>query len=192
MTQPKNSEHKVSMETAPGRAELRKILRQKRQSIPPEDKALLDAELGKQLLAWCEHHTPASLAVYWPIQAEPDLRSYYQQLQERGIQLVLPLVTAKDTALSFLSWQAGDAMTVDSYGIAIPAHGRLVAQPDVLLIPCLGWNAEGYRLGYGGGFYDRTLAAIPRPMAIGIGYACTRAEFAAQEHDIPMDCIISA
>ena len=192
MTQPKNSEHKLSIETSQSRTELRQFLRQQRQAITPEHKSLLDAELGKQLLLWCQQNTPASLAVYWPIQAEPDLRPIYQQLQEQGVQLALPMVTAKDRALSFLTWQAGDTMTVDSYGIAIPAHGRLVGQPEVLLIPCLGWNAAGYRLGYGGGFYDRTLALTPRPIAIGMAYACTQAEFAAQEHDIPMDYIISA
>ncbi|MFZ6746229.1 5-formyltetrahydrofolate cyclo-ligase [Undibacterium sp. JH2W] len=192
MTQPKNSEHKLSMETAQTRPELRQLLRQKRQSLAPEQKALLDAELGKQLLTWYQQNKPASLAVYWPIQSEPDLRVHYQQLQDQGLALALPLVTGKDRPLSFLAWQAGDAMSVDCYGIAIPAHGRLVSQPEVLLIPCLGWNAAGYRLGYGGGFYDRTLAIAPRPLAIGIAYACTQAEFAAHEHDIAMDCILSA
>ncbi|MFZ6874735.1 5-formyltetrahydrofolate cyclo-ligase [Undibacterium sp. Di27W] len=192
MTQPKNSEHKLIIETAQSRPELRQRLRQKRQSIPPEQKALLDAELGKQLLTWCQQNKPASLAVYWPIQSEPDLRVHYQQLQDQGLALALPLVTGKDTALSFLAWQAGDAMSVDRYGIAIPAHGRLVSQPEVLLIPCLGWNAEGYRLGYGGGFYDRTLATTPRPTALGIAYACTQAEFASEEHDIAMDLIFVA
>jgi len=192
MTQPKNSAHKLNIETAQSRPELRKLLRKKRLDIQPEQKHLLDREIGRQLLAWCQQHQPASLGVYWPIQAEPDLGSCYQQLQQNGIPLALPLVTGKDQALSFLDWQAGDSMTVDTYGIAIPAHGRLVSQPPVLVIPCLGWNAAGYRLGYGGGFYDRTLAASPRPMAIGIAYACTEAEFASEPHDIAMDFIIKA
>lgn len=192
MTQPKNSAHKLSIETAQSRSELRKLLRKKRQEITAEQKQVLDAEIGRQLLAWCQQNQPASLGVYWPIQAEPDLRHYYQQLQDSGLRLALPLVTGKDMALSFLDWQAGDAMAVDSYGIAIPAHGRLVSQPPVLIIPCLGWNAAGYRLGYGGGFYDRTLAASPRPVAIGIAYACTEAEFASEPHDIAMDFIIKA
>ncbi|MFZ6679009.1 5-formyltetrahydrofolate cyclo-ligase [Undibacterium sp. Tian12W] len=192
MTQPKNSAHKLSIETAQSRPELRKLLRKKRQEITAEQKQVLDAEIGRQLLAWCQQNQPASLGVYWPIQAEPDLRPCYQQLQDSGLRLALPLVTGKDMALSFLDWQAGDDMAVDSYGIAIPAHGRLVSQPPVLIIPCLGWNAAGYRLGYGGGFYDRTLAASPRPVAIGIAYACTEAEFASEPHDIAMDFIIKA
>ncbi|BBB62984.1 5-formyltetrahydrofolate cyclo-ligase [Undibacterium sp. KW1] len=192
MTQPKNSAHKLSIETAQSRPELRKLLRKKRQEIAAEQKQVLDAEIGRQLLAWCQQNQPASLGVYWPIQAEPDLRTYYRELQGSGLRLALPLVTGKDMALSFLDWQAGDAMAVDSYGIAIPAHGRLVSQPPVLIIPCLGWNAAGYRLGYGGGFYDRTLAASPRPVAIGIAYACTEAEFASEPHDIAMDFIIKA
>ncbi len=192
MTQPKNSAHKLSIETAQSRPELRKLLRKKRQEITAEQKQVLDEEIGRQLLAWCLQNQPASLGVYWPIQAEPDLRTYYRELQASGLRLALPLVAGKDMALSFLDWQAGDAMVIDSYGIAIPAHGRLVSQPPVLIIPCLGWNAAGYRLGYGGGFYDRTLAASPRPVAIGIAYACTEAEFASEPHDIAMDFIIRA
>ena len=192
MTQPKNSAHKLSIETAQSRPELRKLLRKKRQEITAEQKQVLDEEIGRQLLAWCQQNRSASLGVYWPIQAEPDLRTYYRELQASGLRLALPLVAGKDMALSFLDWQAGDAMVIDSYGIAIPAHGRLVSQPPVLIIPCLGWNAAGYRLGYGGGFYDRTLAASPRPVAIGIAYACTEAEFASEPHDIAMDFIIRA
>ena len=192
MTQPKNSEHKVIVETAQSRPELRKLLRKKRLDMTADQKLALDTEIGRQLLAWCRQNKPASLGVYWPIQAEPDLRPCYQQLQDSGLHLSLPLVTGKDMALSFLDWQAGDAMTVDSYGIAIPAHGRLVSQPPVLIIPCLGWNTAGYRLGYGGGFYDRTLAVSQRPVAIGIAYACMQAEFASEPHDIAMDFIIKA
>lgn len=192
MTQPKNSEHKVIVETAQSRPELRKLLRKKRLDMTVDQKLALDTEIGRQLLAWCRQNKPASLGVYWPIQAEPDLRPQYQELQESGVDLALPLVTSKDRALSFLSWRAGDAMAVDSYGIAIPAHGRLVSQPQVLIIPCLGWNEANYRLGYGGGFYDRTLAARPRPTAIGIAYACSEAEFASEPYDIAMDFIITA
>lgn len=198
MTQPKNSEQKVVNETAnmvqtvPGRPELRQLLRQKRREITTDQKLALDILLGNKLLSWCQKNHPTSLAVYWPIQSEPDLRSCYRQLQQAGFRLALPLVIGKDRPLSFLDWQAGDAMVEDAYGIAIPGHGRQVAQPPVLVIPCLGWNADGYRLGYGGGFYDRTLASTPRPLAIGIAYACTQAEFIVEDHDIPMDFIISA
>ncbi len=202
MTQPKNSEQKVVAETAQiaevaqSRPELRRLLRhllrQKRQQLAADQKLILDEIIGKQLLAWCDEHQPVSLGVYWPIQSEPDLRPYYLQLQRAGVQLALPLVVAKDQPLSFLDWQEGDEMSVDTYGIAIPGHGRQVSQPAVLVIPCLGWNVSGYRLGYGGGFYDRTLVRQPRSTAIGIAYACTLADFAVEEHDIPMDFMISA
>lgn len=192
MTQPKNSEHKLSIETAQSRPELRKLLRKKRLDMTADQKLALDTEIGRQLLAWSRQNKPASVGVYWPIQAEPDLRPHYQELQENGVHLALPLVVARDKALSFMDWQMGDVMAVDSYGIAIPAHGRLVNQPEVLIIPCLGWNQAGYRLGYGGGFYDRTLAVSPRPLAIGIAYACTQAEFTSEPHDIAMDFIITA
>lgn len=190
-----NSEHKVVTETAQamsGRPQLRQQLRKKRQDIASGQKTVWDEAIGQKLMAWYQQNRPASLGVYWPIQAEPDLRPCYRQLQQAGCQLALPLVTAKDCPLSFLEWLADDDMTLDSYGIAIPAHGRTITLPPVLLIPCLGWSTAGYRLGYGGGYYDRTLERQPRPLAIGIAYNCTQVEFVAQAHDIAMDLIISA
>ena len=67
----------------------------------------------------------------------------------------------------------------------------MVARPPVLLIPCLGFNAQGYRLGYGGGYYDRTLAGAPRPQTVGVAYACLRADFASAPHDVALDLVIT-
>jgi 5,10-methenyltetrahydrofolate synthetase len=76
-------------------------------------------------------------------------------------------------------------------GVAVPADLRTVARPPALLVPCLGFNAQSYRLGYGGGFYDRTLAEAPRPYALGIAYACQQAAFDADDHDVPLDTVIT-
>ena len=76
-------------------------------------------------------------------------------------------------------------------GIAVPAPPRTVVQPQALLVPCVGFNADRIRLGYGGGFYDRTLENMPRPLTIGIGYACAQADFDAAPHDVALDMIVT-
>lgn len=82
-------------------------------------------------------------------------------------------------------------MVADPLGVSIPRELRTVARPPALLVPCLGFNAQGYRLGYGGGFYDRTLAPAPRPLTLGIAYACQLAQFEADVHDVPLDQVIT-
>ena len=76
-------------------------------------------------------------------------------------------------------------------GIAVPAELRIEQYPPALLVPCLGFNNEGYRLGYGGGFYDRTLEKEPRPATVGIAYSCLAAAFGSDTHDIALDRIIT-
>ena len=87
-------------------------------------------------------------------------------------------------------WSPGDAMTKDSFGIPIPVVCEMIL-PQALLIPCVGFNENGYRLGYGGGFYDRTLAQDLRPMAIGIAYQNSQVLFQENTFDIQMDFIVT-
>ncbi len=131
------------------------------------------------------------MGVYWPLRGEPDLSAAYAQLALRGVRLSLPVVLERDAALAFAEWIPGEAMVRDKMGVAIPTVLRIVAQPPVLLVPCLGFNAGRYRLGYGGGFYDRTLAPLPRPFSVGVAYACLQAEFASAPHDIALDLVIT-
>jgi 5-formyltetrahydrofolate cyclo-ligase len=76
-------------------------------------------------------------------------------------------------------------------GVAVPANCASVARPPALLVPCLGFNADGYRLGYGGGYYDRTLAAAPRPSRWASPTACQAAAFRHAPHDVPLDIIVT-
>lgn len=173
------------------RADLRKNLLDQRRSAAATQRQLWDGKISARLLEWCRQQKPVSLGVFWPIQAEPDVRACYPKLQELGIQLALPLVQNKAQALIFLAWAPGDNMSADEYGIPVPAQRQHIIQPSALLIPCVGFNSSNYRLGYGGGYYDRTLAIAPCPLAIGIAYHQGQAEFSAQEHDIPMNLIIT-
>ena len=171
------------------------MLKERRRAIAPEIKRAWDDWLGAQVLAWWSANETAlpgaSLGVYWPLAGEPDLHPAYAELAQAGVRLALPVVLARDAALGWAEWVPGEATLTDSLGVAVPADLRMVARPDALLIPCLGFNAQGYRLGYGGGFYDRTLADGIRPVTLGIAYACQATAFAVDSHDVPLDIIVT-
>lgn len=137
--------------------------------------------------------SPCSVGFYWPIRGEPDLRPFIASLLERGFTCALPVVVEKNAPVEFHRYAAGTKLTRQSvWGIPIPA-ARDPVRPDVLLVPLVGWDPACYRLGYGGGYYDRTLASLsPRPFAIGVGYELGRLEtIHPQPHDIPMDVIVT-
>ena len=181
----------MSKQTTEDKAALRRALLAARRALDPVRKAEWDAAIGARLLAWWETARPARLGVYWPLRGEPDLHAAYAQLAARGAELALPLVVERDSALAFVAWTPGEAMVEDAMGVAVPAAKRLLARPEALLVPCVGYNAEGYRLGYGGGYYDRTLETPPRPATLGIAYACLAADFDHAPHDIALDRILT-
>ncbi|MDB5840558.1 MAG: 5-formyltetrahydrofolate cyclo-ligase [Herminiimonas sp.] len=170
---------------------LRKSLMAARAAIHPEIRAQWDADIGAQILAWWHAHPVSRMGVYLPIQCEPDLQGLYRELAARGVQLALPVVVEKDAPLEFCAWQPGDQLTKDLCGVHVPAQRGAGVTPECLLLPCVGFNAERYRLGYGAGYYDRTLAVMPRPFTMGIAYSCSHAAFDAAAHDIALDRIIT-
>jgi 5-formyltetrahydrofolate cyclo-ligase len=173
------------------KAALRGSLAALRAGIDPALKDRWDAAIGARLLAWWRAQPVPSLGVYCPLRGEADLSVAYAELARSGVRLALPVVLARDAPLGFADWRPGEAMVRDGMGVAVPAELRPVARPPALLVPCLGFNAEGYRLGYGGGYYDRTLALAPRPFTLGIAYACLAAPFASAPHDVALDRIIT-
>ena len=182
------------METMADKAALRKSLAALRGRIAAPEKAAWDAAIGARVLAWwrAAHADSAGpVAVYWPLRGEPDLSGAYAALAASGVRLALPVVLARDAALGFAAWEPGEAMVKDAMGVAVPALLRMVARPPLLLIPCLGFNAQRYRLGYGGGYYDRTLEAAPRPQTVGVAYACLQTDFTGAPHDVALDVIIT-
>jgi 5,10-methenyltetrahydrofolate synthetase len=171
--------------------DLRRALLAKRQSIIGDLRRQTDAALGARVYAWWQHNSVRTLAVYWPIQGEADLLPTYAELARNGVRLALPVVRAPGAALRFAAWLPGDVLAQGAMKVPEPLPPHREIHPDAILIPCVGFNRQCFRLGYGGGFYDRTLAAAPRPLAIGIGYDCGLAEFAAAPHDIALDAIIT-
>jgi 5-formyltetrahydrofolate cyclo-ligase len=138
---------------------------------------------------------PASgmaVSLYWPFRGELDLRGWMALAAERGARVALPVVEAKGRPLSFREWRPGCRMERGVWNIPVPSDGAPVT-PDVVIAPLVGFDPGCYRLGYGGGFYDRTLAALsPRPRAIGVGHPVAAIPtIYPQPHDVPMDAIVT-
>lgn len=132
------------------------------------------------------------IAIYWPFRGEPDLRGWAGAMSDRGATIALPVVVEKAAPLVFRSWKAGEKLEKGVWNIPIPAEGAEVI-PDVVISPVVGFDDGNFRLGYGGGFYDRTLAALARrPVVIGVGYELQRiATIHPQLHDIAMDVVLT-
>ncbi len=173
------------------KTDLRKQLLAARRALDADTRAAWDHAIGEQVLHWWRGHQCETLGVYWPLRDEPNLQAAYAELARLGVRLLLPVVLAKHTALEFTEWQIGETMVKDAMGVAVPAELRMAPYPPALLVPCLGFNRQGYRLGYGGGFYDRTLARTLRPKTVGVAYACLEVEFASDGHDIALDVILT-
>lgn len=176
--------------TTLSKAVLRTSLLAHRQAIAVEVREQWNASIRRRLLAWWEEHPVETLGVFWPIRGEPDLRPAYEDLIARGARLALPIVTGKDAPLVFVRWKPGDPMEKDVFGVYVPL-ARITVSPDALLVPCVGFNADCFRIGYGGGMFDRTLEASPRPLTIGIGYDCGLAKFEADSHDVALDAVLT-
>ncbi|MGX7875488.1 5-formyltetrahydrofolate cyclo-ligase [Mesorhizobium sp. ORM6] len=129
---------------------------------------------------------------YWPFRGEPDLRNWAIKVIERGGRIALPVVIRKGWPLEFRIWGPGDPLERGIWNILVPSRGPAV-QPHVVIAPVVGFDQANYRLGYGGGFFDRTLAAMStRPYVVGVGYADSRIQtIYPQPHDIPMDVIVT-
>ena len=132
------------------------------------------------------------VAAYWPFRCEPDLRDWQRDAMARGARIALPVVIRKGWPLEFRIWSPGDRLERGAWNILVPAGGPPV-EPDIVIAPGVGFDRDRYRLGYGGGFFDRTLAAMNRkPLVIGVGYAEARLEtIYPQPHDIPMNVIVT-
>jgi len=135
---------------------------------------------------------PNCIAFCWPIKHEPDVRAAVEHWARLGAQAALPVVTEENAPLTFRHWQADTPLAPDRYGIPTPLAGEFV-MPDMILLPLNAFDAAGYRLGYGGGYFDRTLAALrPRPLAVGVGFEINRVDSIRPEsHDQRLDWIVT-
>ena len=134
----------------------------------------------------------ARLAFCWPIRGEYDARHVARTLRERGALTALPVVVAPRQPLAFREWHPGVEMAKGALDIPYPVGSREIV-PDAVLLPMNGWDEGGYRLGYGGGFFDRTLASLPKkPAVIGVTYELAKMKtIYPQEWDIPVDWVVT-
>ena len=134
----------------------------------------------------------AKLAFCWPIKGEYDARHLARTLRERGALTALPVVVAPRSPLIFREWHPGVELANGVMDIPYPKDSAEVV-PDAVLLPMNGWDEKGYRLGYGGGFFDRTLAALPKkPVVIGVTYDLAKMPtIHPQAWDIPVDWVVT-
>lgn len=176
------------------RQALRQQLIAERESMLPITRLQLTAEILPALGELLDLLVPQTLGFCWPFRGEADLREFLSlwRAQGPGRQLALPVVHEEQASMAFHSWRPGVAMVLDRFGIAYP-QGTPAVHPDLLIVPVNGFDARGYRIGYGGGFFDRTLAALsPAPITIGVGFESARLEDVQPEaHDVPLDWIVT-
>ena len=170
----------------------RERLIEARLAIPAETRAEMAGRIAQGLEAAIGDAKGRMISLYWPFRGEPDLRPWIVSVVERGGGIALPVVIEKGQPLVFRAYRPGDPLEKGVWNIPVPAAGPEVF-PDVVIAPLVGFDSQNYRLGYGGGFFDRTLAALPaKPLAIGVGYAMQAIPtIYAQPHDIAMDRIVT-
>lgn len=172
------------------RRALRREMVARRAALSDAEHAGLSARIVEHLLAALP--LPGVVAFCWPIKHEPDVRAVVESWAALGARAALPVVVAEGAPLAFRLWTADTPLEPDRYGIPTPAAGDFVA-PDTILLPLNGFDSAGYRLGYGGGYFDRTLAALsPRPLAVGVGFEINRLDSIRPEsHDQRLDWIVT-
>nr|WP_246327221.1 5-formyltetrahydrofolate cyclo-ligase [Burkholderia guangdongensis] len=155
-----------------------------------------DASLGEHVRALLDRVAPRTVGFYWPLPGEFDARAVVLGWcgAAAGRVVALPVIRAPGEPLEFHAWDEATPMREGHHRIPEPTSGKVVA-PDLLLIPCVGFDARRFRLGYGGGYYDRTLAAWPGavlPVTVGIAYDACRVEaLPVEEHDLAMGWVVT-
>jgi 5-formyltetrahydrofolate cyclo-ligase len=162
-----------------------------RMALPPARRRA-DGERIAASVATIVAERSGILGVYWPFRAEFDPRPLIDGLIAAGRDVALPVVIDKKGPLEYRAWLPGETLVAGVWDIPIPQKREIVV-PAMVLAPLVGFDRECYRLGYGGGYFDRTLAALsPRPLAIGVGFAAQQiATIYPQPFDIPMDVIVT-
>jgi 5,10-methenyltetrahydrofolate synthetase len=148
-------------------------------------------EIARGLDDHCTRHRPTLVGLYWPIKYEPNLLSW-ARARAQSLRFCLPVVVSRGQPLEYWRWTPGDPMQLGVWEIQVPGR-RDVVTPDLMIAPLLGFDRDRYRLGNGGGYFDRTLASrTDRPFVIGVGYAIGELEtIHPQLHDIPMGRILT-
>lgn len=179
------------IDVAAWRREIRPRLYAARQAMTVEQRREAARKIAAALDDHCASQRPALVGLYWPIKYEPGLLSW-ARARAQTLRFCLPVVVARGQPLEYWRWAPGDATRSGVWGIQVPVR-RDVVTPDLMIAPLLGFDRDRYRLGNGGGYFDRTLAARgDSPFVIGVGYASGALEtIHPQPYDIPMNLILT-
>jgi 5-formyltetrahydrofolate cyclo-ligase len=183
---------KMNLEPSRDKRVLRKQLQAERQAMV--DRHQRSVHLQEVLRVWLVARGDTTIGAYWPIKGEFDaLPALYRWSEaDESRRIGLPVINRETKQLRFHVWYPGCPMEEDAFGIPKPKDTEAF-EPQLLLVPCVGYGPKGLRLGYGGGFYDRTLAALqPRPVTVGVGYANGYVPWLeAEPHDVPLDAMLT-
>ena len=182
----------VPPDLAAWRAAERARLLALREALDPALRREQDERITAALLRILQEGPARILGIYWPMKGEFDPRVAALRLRETGARVALPVVLRKAQPLEYREWWPGAATTPGVFGLPVPQDTPVVV-PDLVLAPPVGFDEEGYRLGYGGGYFDRTLAFLqPRPMAIAVARETARIPtIHPQPWDVPMDWVVT-
>jgi 5-formyltetrahydrofolate cyclo-ligase len=174
------------------RAALRRDKLAARMALDEKAHAALSARIETHLAGFLTALPPQTLSFCAPVRGEFDTRPLASLLIELGWQASMPVAEAAQAPMSFRRWTPASAMEIDRHGIPIPASGQAIV-PNIVLLPLVAFDRNGFRLGYGGGYFDRTLPAlVPQPLSIGVGFELARAaNIRPQAHDIPLDAVVT-
>jgi 5-formyltetrahydrofolate cyclo-ligase len=186
-------DHQQARDVARWRKSQRERLISARLALSAAERAAHSSLAARYLDQVVPFLSSAIVSAYWPFRGEPDLRPWMSAACSKGVRIALPVVVAKGQSLVFREWHSEARLEQDIYNIPYPADGVIVT-PTVVIGPLVGFDPAGYWLSYGGGYFDRTLAALdPRPLAIGVGHPIgALASIYPQPHDIRMDIIVTA
>lgn len=194
---PSDMDQEQAQDVARWRKAERQRLRAERDAISVADRQAAGVAIGAVLAGFLRDRfgdmRGRVFSGYWPIKGEPNLRHVLEALHGMGALIALPLVEVKQAPLVFRRWTPETKMVRGDWNIPVPPPEAEVVVPEIALAPVVGWTDDAYRLGYGGGYFDRTLAALsPRPFTIGIGVQSARlATIFPQPHDIRLDAILT-
>lgn len=174
------------------RRALRTHLLAARAALTPHERARREAALAAHVAAWLASSPLQRLAFYWPIRDEPDLCSAVADWLAADPRRSAALPVVEGDTLAFAPWRPQTPMATGRFDIPEPATTERIA-PQLLLIPCVGFDAARFRLGYGGGFYDRTLVRLKyRPVTCGIAFDVARVDsISPQPHDVRLDAVLT-
>jgi 5-formyltetrahydrofolate cyclo-ligase len=175
------------------KAALRQRARQQRANVPQAGRLGAAKAAADHFFDAIVVPPGAIVAAYWPIRDELDCRGVLTKLMDSGQPVCLPVVLGDNLPLELRLWQEGAPLYPSGFGTLAPPDDAPHAEPDIVLMPLLGFDRLGTRLGYGGGYYDRTLKALRhKPKLIGFAYAAQELEHVPREpHDVPLDAVVT-